>query len=168
MVAERISMWAPLGGGYELLAADGPEPLPRSAEVAEDQRLFSEIRTRSDAVLLTGVTAGSGPLEGVPGARGPTLIAVALRDGPDLVGILTASGEDLRVDDRDRLAALGQRAGPQLRLAGLVERLRSDRLNRPPRGGARRGHIQALTCPPATIGASVEEAVVREPLLGDG
>lgn len=50
VVAERISMWAPLGGGYELLAADGPEPLPRSSEVAEDQRSFSEIRTRSDAV----------------------------------------------------------------------------------------------------------------------
>lgn len=130
LVADVISLWAAEpAGGYALLAAAGAgDRLARSARVTEGQRLFSEIRDRSDAVLITGARAGHPALEGIPVDPTPTVLAVALRAGHELEGVLLVGGDDLRTDDRDRLAALAQRAGPQLRLARLVETLRHDRL----------------------------------------
>ncbi|MBW3665714.1 MAG: hypothetical protein KY469_21685 [Actinobacteria bacterium] len=129
LVTDRTSLWVPRSpGGYELLASSGRHRLGIPAEVDEDQPLFDEVRTRSDAVLITNAVAGAPPLDDIPGDAGPTVVAVALREGADLVGVLMADGDDLRLDDRDQLTALAERAGPQLRLAGLIETLRTERL----------------------------------------
>ncbi len=116
-------LWVPAaGGGYEPLAArhlDGDKRVPF------DQSLFLSFETNLDAVLVVDVDPSRHPVAGIPGIRGGTLVAAALRMGEALQGVVMAAGEGYTEVERDELQALAAESAPALAVAEIFERLRT-------------------------------------------
>lgn len=118
-------LWVPSEEGrYEVLAA---RHLESDEHVPFDQALFLSFETNLDAVLVVQVDPLQHPVAGIPGLRGDTLIAVALRVGEALRGVVVAAGNDYTEVDRDQLQLLAVESAPALGMAEAFERLRARR-----------------------------------------
>ncbi|MDP8962063.1 MAG: hypothetical protein M3N32_10680, partial [Actinomycetota bacterium] len=118
-------VWVPdEEGGYEALAARG---LERDERVSSAQPLFLSFETNLDAVLVSQVDPSQHPVEGIPGIRGDTLIAAALRVDEAVQGVVTAAGTGFTEFDRDQLQLLALESAPALAVAEVFERLRARR-----------------------------------------
>lgn len=119
-------VWVPDDEGrYEALAE---RRLDSDERVAFDQSMFLSFETNLDAALVSRVDPSQHPLAGIPGIRGETLLAAALRVDDALQGVVMAAGTAYTEADRDRLQSLAVESAPALALAQVVERLRARRL----------------------------------------
>lgn len=116
-------LWVPgEEGHYEALAArrlDGDERVPF------DQSLFLSFETNLDAVLISQVDPLQRPVAGIPGIRGETLIAAALRVDEALQGVVMAAGTGYTEVERDQLQLLAVESAPAFAVAEVLERLRA-------------------------------------------
>ncbi len=123
------ALWIPdRGGGYEALAA---RHLDDDARVSFDQSLFLSFETNLDAVLVVQPDPLQHPVAGIPGIKGGTFIAAALRTGDALQGVVMAAGDGYTEVTRDELQLLAAETAPALAVAEIFERLRSRQLPTP-------------------------------------
>ncbi|MDQ3931404.1 MAG: hypothetical protein M3252_00990 [Actinomycetota bacterium] len=118
-------VWVPEeDGGYAALAS---RRLESDERVPFDQSLFLSFETNLDAVLVSCLDPMQHPAAGIPGIRGDTLIAAALRNGQALQGVVMAAGNGYTDFERDQLLRLALESVPALAVAEVFERLRSRR-----------------------------------------
>lgn len=126
--AEAVVLWAPNGAGsLEAISWRGVSPAVLRHEPSSEQPLLADLLDGTDALAYRWEERFPTYLDGLPGLRGDSLIAAALRVADETHGVVVAAGRDYHEIHAGQLSELVGDYATLLAIAAHLELLRRRR-----------------------------------------